>query len=102
MRVFVYEYLSSGAAGEDAASAALHAEGWAMLSAVLEDFSRCPGVETVTLLDPRLLPPVTGEGGLRPAAAASGSRDGQVVQDLAERAVQLANVAEGTARMAAR
>lgn len=58
MRVFVYEYLTSGAAGEDAASGALHPEGWAMLSAVLEDFSRCPGVETVTLLDPRLLPTV--------------------------------------------
>jgi predicted ATP-grasp superfamily ATP-dependent carboligase len=52
MRVFVYEYLSSGAAGEQPAS--LRTEGWAMLSAVLEDFGRCRGVETVTLLDPRV------------------------------------------------
>ncbi len=54
MRVFVYEYLSSGAAGESSAVSSLQTEGWAMLSAVLEDFGRCPGVETITLLDPRL------------------------------------------------
>jgi predicted ATP-grasp superfamily ATP-dependent carboligase len=56
MRVFVYEYLSSGALGETAAAPSLQTEGWAMLSAVLEDFGRCPGVEAVTLLDRRLLP----------------------------------------------
>jgi predicted ATP-grasp superfamily ATP-dependent carboligase len=56
MRVFVYEYLCSGAlAGSTGTS--LHTEGWAMLSAVLEDFGRCPDVEIVTLLDSRLAPP---------------------------------------------
>jgi hypothetical protein len=54
MRVFVYEYLSSGAAGETSTAGSLQTEGWAMLSAVLEDFGHCRGVETLTLLDPRL------------------------------------------------
>ena len=53
MRVFVYEYLSSeGLAG--AGGASLQSEGWAMLSAVLQDFSRCSGVRTITLLHPSL------------------------------------------------
>src|SRR5689334_4336599 len=53
MRVFVYEYLCSGAM-EDPSPSSLCTEGWAMLSAVLEDFARCPGVQTVTLIDPVL------------------------------------------------
>jgi predicted ATP-grasp superfamily ATP-dependent carboligase len=53
VRVFVYEYLSSRAA-PNVAGSSLQSEGWAMLSAVLEDFGRCPGVETITLLDPRI------------------------------------------------
>jgi tyramine---L-glutamate ligase len=53
MRVFVYEYLSSGAAGDASTLPSLQTEGWAMLSAVLEDLARCPGTETSTLLDPR-------------------------------------------------
>jgi predicted ATP-grasp superfamily ATP-dependent carboligase len=51
MRVFVYEYLCGEAPSGDSVSS-LRDEGWAMLSAVLEDFSRCAGVRTVTLLDP--------------------------------------------------
>lgn len=54
MRVFVYEHLSSGSAGNPSALPSLHTEGWAMLSALLEDFSRCSGVQTTTLLDSRL------------------------------------------------
>jgi predicted ATP-grasp superfamily ATP-dependent carboligase len=53
MRVFVYEFISGGAR-EGTPPPSLRAEGWAMLAAVLEDFGRCPGVETVTLLDPQL------------------------------------------------
>src|SRR5262249_54473862 len=53
MRVFVYEYLCGGAMGDSALSS-LRTEGWAMLSAVLEDFARCPGVQTITLVDPVL------------------------------------------------
>jgi predicted ATP-grasp superfamily ATP-dependent carboligase len=52
MRIFVYEYLSSGAV--ESAASSLRTEGWAMLSAVLEDLARCPDVQASTLLDPRL------------------------------------------------
>ncbi len=45
MRVFVYEYTCASAA----ADTSLHAEGRAMLAAVLDDFRRVPGVEPVTL-----------------------------------------------------
>jgi tyramine---L-glutamate ligase len=45
MRAFVYEYFSAGRPG----SAAILAEGRAMLSAVVEDLGRVPGVETATL-----------------------------------------------------
>src|SRR5579884_1815649 len=51
MRLFAYEYVSSGAAGDASAHPSLHTEGWAMLSAVLEDLTRCPGVQVNTLLD---------------------------------------------------
>jgi predicted ATP-grasp superfamily ATP-dependent carboligase len=57
MRVFVYEYVCSGGMMGQPVPPSLAVEGWAMLSAVLEDFQRVPGVETVTLLagsyDPR-------------------------------------------------
>jgi hypothetical protein len=54
MRVFVYEHMCSGALAGHGGADSLHAEGKAMLLAALQDFSLCPGVETVTLLDPRL------------------------------------------------
>src|SRR5690348_11319204 len=57
MRVFVYEYLSSGAGGDTSGMASLQTEGWAMLSAVLEDLIRCPGVRISTLLDGHRTPP---------------------------------------------
>jgi predicted ATP-grasp superfamily ATP-dependent carboligase len=53
MHVFVYEYLSSGAAGDTTALPSLHTEGWAMLAAVLEDLAFCPGVHVTTLVDVR-------------------------------------------------
>jgi tyramine---L-glutamate ligase len=49
MRIFVYEYLSAGEITGSAA-AALRTEGWAMLSALLEDFDHIPGVEVETVL----------------------------------------------------
>jgi hypothetical protein len=48
-----------------------------MLSAVLEDFGRCPGVETVTLLDRRLLPRVAD---LAPRVAAHAAPVGEEEQ----------------------
>jgi predicted ATP-grasp superfamily ATP-dependent carboligase len=56
MRIFVYEYLSSGFAGrgETHRVSSLQTEGWAMLSALLDDFADCAGVEATTLLDPHL------------------------------------------------
>jgi predicted ATP-grasp superfamily ATP-dependent carboligase len=53
MRLFVYEYLSSGMASESAALSSLDVEGRAMLGALLLDFSFCDGVRTETLLDSR-------------------------------------------------
>jgi predicted ATP-grasp superfamily ATP-dependent carboligase len=47
MRIFVYEYTSARAASTPGDSLAV--EGRAMLAAVLGDFGRIPGVETVTL-----------------------------------------------------
>lgn len=71
MRVFVSEYLCSVGIAEAVKSlamahavhrgtavhslfASLCAEGGAMLSAVLEDFSHCPGVQTAILIDEEL------------------------------------------------
>jgi tyramine---L-glutamate ligase len=49
MRIFVYEYTCAAAAEPSAAAASLRAEGAAMLTAILEDFQRVPGVEAFTL-----------------------------------------------------
>jgi predicted ATP-grasp superfamily ATP-dependent carboligase len=75
MRVFVYEYLCGGErTGPGAAS--LRAEGWAMLAAVLEDFSRCPGVQVVTLVNSSLLR-VVARGRPPTSFTASAARPGE-------------------------
>jgi predicted ATP-grasp superfamily ATP-dependent carboligase len=66
MRLFVYELLCAGGLGPTPPS--LRREGWAMLSAVAEDFARVPGVEVWTLLEESALPDV---GHLCHRAAAS-------------------------------
>ncbi|MCS6850106.1 MAG: ATP-grasp domain-containing protein [Gemmataceae bacterium] len=48
MRLLVYEFTCAEASG----SASWHAEGWAMLSALLSDFEAVEGVGVVTLLTP--------------------------------------------------
>jgi predicted ATP-grasp superfamily ATP-dependent carboligase len=53
LRVFLYEYTCAGDWGVRGPAAALQAEGWAMLSALLHDFRLVPDVEVVTLLDER-------------------------------------------------
>lgn len=49
MRIFIHEYVTIELANRAEVPASLRAEGWAMFAAVLEDFSRVPGVEVVTL-----------------------------------------------------
>ncbi len=44
MRIFVYEYLSTGAMADQPEAASLAREGRAMLDAVLADLADCPGV----------------------------------------------------------
>ncbi len=85
MKVFVYEYLCAGGRG-GSPETSLHVEGWAMLSAVLEDFARCPDIETITLLDPCLLPAVAELApSVVPHAAPVGSEE-QVFRTLAAHA----------------
>src|SRR5207247_5540282 len=50
MRLFIYEFLCGSACGSPWAGA-LRVEGWAILSALLDDFSRVPGVQVCALLD---------------------------------------------------
>jgi predicted ATP-grasp superfamily ATP-dependent carboligase len=52
MRFFIYEYTCGGGLAGQAGAASLRAEGWAMLTAVLSDFKRVPGIEVSTLLEP--------------------------------------------------
>ncbi len=53
MRIFIYEYTCSGGLASPSLPSSLRVEGWAMLSALMQDFAQVPGVETVTLLDQR-------------------------------------------------
>jgi hypothetical protein len=69
MRAFVYEYFSAGRPG----SAAILAEGRAMLSAVVEDLGRAPGVEAVTL------PPVAPDAEERAFRALARAATGSLV-----------------------
>src|SRR5439155_14917722 len=48
-RVFLYEYCCATASGSPITSG-LHREGWAMLSALLQDFVAIPEAKVVTLL----------------------------------------------------
>src|SRR5437762_261272 len=50
MRLFFYEMLCAGGL-PSGADASMRAEGWAMLSAFVEDFGRIPDLSVVTLLD---------------------------------------------------
>ena len=78
IRVFVYEYLTSGAIASLPGAESLAREGRAMLAAVLEDLRRCEGVEVVSeragsVIDGRSIPSVanasgSSEGSFRAAA----------------------------------
>jgi predicted ATP-grasp superfamily ATP-dependent carboligase len=54
MRIFVYEYTCAGDVTSDPTAQSLQTEGWAILSALLEDFGRLPATETITMLDSRI------------------------------------------------
>lgn len=57
MRIFIYEYTCAVRRNHHPRMEPLRGEGWAMLSAVLADFARLPGVEVLTLLgEPREVP----------------------------------------------
>jgi predicted ATP-grasp superfamily ATP-dependent carboligase len=77
MRVFTYEYTCGGGLAEPWRDGGLRAEGWAMLAAMLEDWARVPGVETVTLLDERCpaRPPGPPPRRILPEHEASAVRD---------------------------
>src|SRR5438132_2795760 len=49
MLIFVYEY-TCGAGASQSFARSLRAEGWAMLSALVDDFRRIPGVDVTSLL----------------------------------------------------
>ena len=50
MRVFIYEETCATPRLGSSLAKSLQSEGWAMLSAALEDFARLPGLETLSLL----------------------------------------------------
>ena len=50
MRLFVWEYLSSGACPEAERFPSLATEGWAMWSSLVEDCARIPGLKVVSML----------------------------------------------------
>jgi hypothetical protein len=54
VRVFVFELLSAGGAGDKTPADALLCEGLAMLRAIAADFARCPACRVSTILDRRL------------------------------------------------
>jgi predicted ATP-grasp superfamily ATP-dependent carboligase len=54
MLIFVYEYTCATKTTDSLAS--LRTEGWAMLSALVDDLSRIPGIEVISLLDHRQFP----------------------------------------------
>jgi predicted ATP-grasp superfamily ATP-dependent carboligase len=51
MRVLVYEWCCATAREDSSRAVPLAAEGWAMLSAALDDFRRIPGADVVTVLN---------------------------------------------------
>jgi predicted ATP-grasp superfamily ATP-dependent carboligase len=62
MRLFLSEFLCSGALAGEALPLSLAREGRAMRDAVAADFAALPGVDVVTTCDPRLPPPPRTEG----------------------------------------
>jgi predicted ATP-grasp superfamily ATP-dependent carboligase len=77
MRVFIYEYTCGGGLAEPWREGGLRSEGWAMLVALLEDWARVPGVQTVTLLDERCpaTPPGLPPRRIHPAHEATAVHD---------------------------
>jgi predicted ATP-grasp superfamily ATP-dependent carboligase len=53
-RILVYEFICGGALADQPLPDSLASEGWAMLSSVVEDFSKVEGMEVWTTLDSRI------------------------------------------------
>jgi len=73
MRIFLFEYLCSGALADVDLPASLAREGAAMRDALAADFAALPGVEVVATCDPRVAPPPVGTA--IPAATPSAERE---------------------------
>src|SRR6266478_9906581 len=58
MLIFAYEYTC--AVKTTGSVASLQTEGWAMLSVLVDDLSRMPGIEVISLLDRRQFPSSPG------------------------------------------
>jgi len=56
MRIFLYEYTCASEQIDESQARSLRVEGWAMLSALLDDFARIPGTLAFTLLADRFDP----------------------------------------------
>ena len=59
LRIFAYEYTCAAGPDEAGMPSSFQTEGWAMLLAILTDLGRVPGVELMTLLNPRMHVPTT-------------------------------------------
>jgi predicted ATP-grasp superfamily ATP-dependent carboligase len=87
MRVFIYEETCATARLGSSVPKSLQSEGWAMLSAALEDFARLPGVETLSLLGDHLPSLVASLPFLRIRSAPTNPKDFQTAfRDLASNA----------------
>jgi hypothetical protein len=51
MRLFIYEHTCAAVRSDNPELAAIHAEGRAMLSAIIDDFRQVPGIDVVTVDD---------------------------------------------------
>src|SRR5260370_3370202 len=60
LRIFASEYVCAVGPPSAGMPSSFPTEGWAMLSAILTDLGRVPGVEVVTLLSPRARVPQAG------------------------------------------
>jgi hypothetical protein len=81
LRIFVSEFVCGGGWPENSVAGSLEVEGRALLSAIVDDFSRIAGVEVDTTWDSRLGPPPFG--GARTICVASPEQEMRTFRRLA-------------------